>query len=77
MTIDRRHVYRKQLQRLAAELAGNNKPIHIKKRTISNLFRYDGRDKKERREVDLRDFNKPLYVDAKKQTLEVQGLTTF
>lgn len=77
MTVDRRHIHHKQVQLLTAELAGNDKPIRVKKRTISNLFRYDGRDKKQRREVDLRDFNKPLHIDVKKQTLEVQGLTTF
>ena len=77
MTTDQRHHHHKQVQLLAANLADNDKPIRVKKRTISNLFRYDGRDKKERREVDLRDFNKPLFIDVKKQTLEVQGLTTF
>lgn len=77
MAIDRRPTYHKQMQRLAAELAGNDKPIRVKKRTISNLFRYDGRDKKDRREVDLRNFNKPLHINVKQKTLEVQGLTTF
>jgi len=65
------------MQQLAAELAGNDRPIRVRKRTISNLFRYDGRDKADRREVDLRDFNKPLHIDTKRKTLEVQGLTTF
>lgn len=77
MATDQRHTHHKQLQQLTAELAGNNRPIRVKKRTISNLFRYDGRDKKDRREVDLRNFNKPLHVNVKKQTLEVQGLATF
>ncbi len=77
MASDRRRVHYKQMQKLAAELAGNNRPIRVRKRTISNLFRYNGRDKAERREVDLRDFDKPLHIDTKKKTLEVQGLTTF
>ena len=77
MAIDRRHTHHKQSQKLAAELAGNNQPIRVKKRTISNLFRYDGRDKKNRREVDLRHFNQPLSIDVERQILEVQGLATF
>lgn len=74
---DLRPHHRQQVQRLSTELAGNDQPIRVKKRTVSNLFRYEGRDKDDRREVDLRDFNKPLHIDTKAQTLEVQGLTTF
>ena len=74
---DRRSRHRQQLQALSAKVTGNDKPIRIKKRTVSNLFRYDGRGKDNRFEIDLRNFNKPLHVDEKNQTLEVQGLATF
>jgi FAD/FMN-containing dehydrogenase len=74
---DLRPRHQQQVQRLSTELAGNDRPIRVKKRTVSNLFRYDGRGKDDRRKVDLRDFNQPLHIDIKAQTLEVQGLTTF
>lgn len=74
---DLRPRHQQQVQRLSTELADNDRPIRVKKRTVSNLFRYDGRNKDDRREVDLRNFNKPLHIDTKAQTLEVQGLATF
>lgn len=58
-------------------MEGNTQLIRVKKRGVSNLFRYEGRDKREAREVDLSAFNMPLYIDIKNKTLEVQGLTTF
>lgn len=74
---DRRAQHQHQLEILAEELKGNTKRIKVKKKTISNLFRYEGRKLTNVREVDLRKFNKPLYLDTKHQTLEVQGLTTY
>lgn len=52
-------------------------PIRVKKRGVSNLFRYDGRKKTTAREIDLRAFNRPIEIDVKAKTLTVQGLTTF
>lgn len=75
--IDLRPYHQIKLQNLAASLANNTSPLRVKKKTISNLFRYEGRNKKDRREVDLSAFNKPLFLDKKNKTLEVQGLTTF
>jgi FAD/FMN-containing dehydrogenase len=63
--------------RLRKSLTGNTMPIRVKKRGVSNLFRYDGRKKTAAREVDLSSFNRPIEVDAKAKTLTVQGLTTF
>lgn len=77
MTLDRRTLHRKQLAHLGKELTGNTQPLKVKKRTISNLFRYDGRASTSARLVDLSEFDKPLYVDNELQTLEVQGLTTY
>jgi FAD/FMN-containing dehydrogenase len=69
--------HKKQLTHLAASLLGNTQPLRVKKRSISNLFRYKGRQKHNRREIDLRDFNKPLHLDIRNKTLDVQGLTTM
>jgi hypothetical protein len=77
MTIDRRIHHRQQVAALAMQLNGNTQPLRVKKRTISNLFRYEGRQKQTRREVDLRAFDQTLYLDTKKRTLEVQGLATY
>lgn len=62
---------------LRKDLAGNTMPIRVKKRGVSNLFRYDGRKKAAAREVNLSAFNRPIKVDTKARTLMVQGLATF
>jgi hypothetical protein len=77
MTKDLRDAHQKQLAALRAELAGNTQKIRVKKKTISNLFRYGGRKVQAERWVDLSRFNKPLYLDKRAKTLEVQGLTTY
>jgi FAD/FMN-containing dehydrogenase len=77
MPTDRRNYHKRLVPKLLESLAGNTKPIHIKKRTVSNLFRYDGRQKSSMHQVDLSVFNQPLYLNIKAKTLEVQGLTTF
>lgn len=76
--IDRRPHHKKRIACLKKELTGNTKRIRVKKKSISNLFRYSDRSKEaEARIVDLGAFNKPLYLDTKEQTLDVQGLTTY
>ena len=77
MQIDLREQHKAQLEKLSADLSGNRQPLRVKKKTISNLFRYDERQKHDRKEVDLSEFDQPLYLDTKQKTLEVQGLTTF
>lgn len=77
MSVDRRDHHKHLVPQLIERLTGNNAPLHIKKRSVSNLFRYDGRQKVSSRQLDLRAFNQPLYVDIKNKTLEVQGLATF
>ncbi len=77
MLVDRRPHHKALLQNLTTELAGNTQPLRVKKKTASNLFRYDERAKHRGRKVDLGAFNQPLYIDTKNQTLDVQGLATF
>lgn len=77
MPTDLRREHQRQVKELAKNLAGNTARLKVKKKTISNLFRYEGRQQSSRREVDLSAFDKPLYLDTKNQTLEVQGLATF
>lgn len=77
MTPDRREYHQQLLPKLRASLADNTQPIRVKKRSVSNLFRYDGRGQTAAKQIDLRAFNKPLHVDLEAKTLEVQGLATF
>ena len=77
MKTDLRSHHAQLVKDLEAGLAGNDQRIRIKKKTISNLFRYDGRSQQTSREVDLSNFDRPLYFDAATRTLEVQGLTTY
>jgi FAD/FMN-containing dehydrogenase len=69
--------HQRLLAALQHQLTNNVMPIRIKKRGVSNLFRYDGRQKSAAREIDLSAFNQPLHLDHKAKTLDVQGLTTF
>ena len=75
--VDRRPQYKKLAENLEKELVGNTKRIRVKKKTISNLWRYDGREETDSREVDLSAFDQPLYLDPQEKTLEVSGLTTY
>lgn len=50
--------------------------LRLAKPTISNLFRYQERDGAGRR-VSLGAFNEVIGLDARRATLEVEGLTTF
>lgn len=74
---DLRPHHQRQLEALAKSLASNTARIKIKKKTISNRFQYNGRQATDARLIDLSAFNKPLYLDAKQATLEVQGLATY
>lgn len=73
--------YKKHVQQVAAlrqSLVGNTEPIRLKKKSISNLFRYTGHTAPDAPslQVDLSGFNKPLALDIEKKTLDVQGLAT-
>lgn len=76
--IDLRQYHQGLVQNLKNELVGNTERIRIKKKTISNLFRYSGKKEESGfRPVDLSNFNKVLHVDTEHKTLEVQGLATY
>ncbi|MGH8620816.1 MAG: FAD-binding oxidoreductase [Burkholderiales bacterium] len=62
--------------RLAAALAARSGPLRLKKRTISNLFRYAARPGP-RGGIDLGGFNHVLGLDRAARTLEVEGLATY
>ncbi len=66
-----------QVKRLKALLSNNKDSFTIKKKSVSNLFRYEGRNSNNARKIDLSDFNKVLFIDKEKLTADVQGLTTY
>lgn len=69
--------HRRLVVQLEAALAGNRDRLRVKKRTASNLFRYEGRTATTSRLIDLRRFNQPLSVDPGDRILDVQGLATY
>ncbi|MGH7195337.1 MAG: FAD-binding protein [Candidatus Saccharimonadales bacterium] len=77
MALDLRDYHGRLVLKLGRQLAGNEQPLRLQKKSISNLFRYDGRQFSAGRPVDLRRFNRPLYCDVSAQTLDVQGLATY
>lgn len=54
-----------------------NKKIVLKKKTVSNLFRYGERKKEDAVTISLSDFNKVIRIDRQEKTLEVEGLATY
>ncbi len=76
--IDKREQHKQQLTKLSKLLEGNTQSLSIVKKSISNLFGYEDSSKDSgKRKIDLSRFNKPLYINTKAKTLEVQGLTTM
>lgn len=69
--------HQEQILNLKEELRGNTQKLKVKKKTISNLFRYETRKNIKTRSIDLSGFNQILNLDSKNLVLEVQGLTTF
>jgi FAD/FMN-containing dehydrogenase len=70
--------YPQRLQQLKQTIdSSSQQKIRIKKRTTSNLFRYQGRRSAAGRVISLADFNHLLSLNDKAQTLEVEGLTTY
>ena len=63
-------------QRLHAALADSGGTFALRKRTISNLFRYTPRARA-RSGIDLARFNRVIAIDTQAQTLDVEGLTTY
>ena len=69
--------YIQKINHLKSSLLNNNQPLKIRKNSISNLFRYNGRNEIDSRKIDLSKFNNPLVLDLKNKTLEVEGVTTW
>lgn len=73
---DLRKEHQRQIAELQEKLKGNTQKLRLRKKTISNLFRYEGRDE-EKSTLDLNDFNRILFLDETEGTLDVQGLATY
>ena len=70
--------YQGRLQQLnQAFTGGRGQTVRLKKRTTSNLFRYQGRQSPAERRISLSEFNHVLDLREESQTLEVEGLATF
>jgi FAD/FMN-containing dehydrogenase len=74
---DKRPAYQNRLNELLKNLSGLKPPIRIKKKTSSNLFRYQPRQNQDANSICLQNFNHVLYLDKANQTLEAEGLTTY
>jgi FAD/FMN-containing dehydrogenase len=75
--LDLRNAYQDRLSQLSKNALALTPPIRIKKKTSSNLFRYQARQNQNNNFVSLQNFNHILYLDEANQTLEVEGLTTY
>jgi FAD/FMN-containing dehydrogenase len=64
-------------QRLQHALGAQGGKIRLRKRTISNLFRYAPRRTANSTALSLSDFNKVRAVDVDQATLDVEGLATY
>lgn len=70
--------YLKRRKAVETHFAANpHATFKIKKRTTSNLFRYQDRHNKQATDIDLTAFNHVLAIDTEAQTLDVEGLATF
>jgi FAD/FMN-containing dehydrogenase len=76
MTSDALAVFAAKKQRLHAECADSTRAFALRKRTISNLFRYTPRERAASG-LDLAGFNRVLALDVEAATLDVEGLTTY
>lgn len=70
------HTFAARKTKLLAGLAAQDGGLGIRKRSSSNLFRYQRRSGP-RPGLDLREFNHVLGIDVEARTIEVEGLTTF
>lgn len=67
--------YSEKIKQLKNNFHTNQDKLSLNKKSISNLFRYGGRDRK--KNLDLSHFNQIIAVDEANATLEVEGLTTY
>lgn len=66
--------YQQKRDRLSAQLRANNEAIRLEKST-SNLFRT--RNQAGGSKLDVRSLNEVIAVDAERQVVEVEGMTTY
>lgn len=64
-------------ERLGRQLRAATGKVRLKKKTISNLFRYSHRPPSLSTEVSLAQFDRVLDVDPLGKTLNAEGLTTY
>src|SRR5690625_485883 len=70
--------YQQHLEQLKQSIGSQpHRKIRIKKRTTSNLFRYQGRQTEATTTISLKAFNHILHLASEEHTLEVEGLTTY
>ena len=58
-------------------LVHNSEQVYLRKRTVSNLFRYKGRQHQATRPISLKEFNHIIALDPKGPALDVEGLATY
>ncbi len=72
--------YASKRARLEHAWRNDGSPLRLEKRTISNLFRYEGADRPAQR-LSLADFNEVIGIDPgddnRPATVDVEGLATF
>jgi FAD/FMN-containing dehydrogenase len=71
------HDFAAKKHRLQPALGAQSGKIRLRKRTISNLFRYTPRRTANSTALSLSEFNKVLAVDIDNATLDVEGLATY
>ena len=69
--------HQEEIKKLESKLKNNDKRIKVKKKTISNLFRYGKRNIQDALLVDLTNFDGVISVNTEEKVLNVQGLATF
>lgn len=77
VAVDLRADHDRRRRRVEAALAGTTGQLRLRKRTSSNLFRYQGRTAAAGGQVDLRAFDRVLHVDVAGRTLDVEGLAPY
>ena len=68
---------KQQLQAAYTKLASSGSTPYFKKKTASNLFRYQSLQRYKKSFISLEAFNDILLVDPIQQVLEVEGLATY
>jgi FAD/FMN-containing dehydrogenase len=76
MNTDALAAFTAKKQKLHLALGASARTFALRKRTISNLFRYSPRERA-RSGLDLAGFNRILAIDSTTPSIDVEGLTTY